>query len=428
VLTESYDRYVAAIDTARDTIHASPFARDVADRELGEQFLRTVVDWSLSMALGLELGYPIMQLLPLPDMRLGYNNPDNLYFVARVSGTGSYRISGLRGTSIGLLLLALHELPGNGAGSGVTTGYLTGDDLEVDADGSYSIHLSAERPAHGTWFPLAPETDNLLVRFTFQDWSRERPGSMNISRLDPPEARPFEMTADDAATILDDAAQSIVLQSAFYREYGTGLSALPANTMLAPREARGEGVHARQWNTSGRFELEPDEALVVTITDAPQARYSDIMLSDPWLNTFEFIAHQVSLNRAQTRADDDGRLRFVVSAQDPGVPNWLDTTGQTHGILFARWQDCSSALTDEHEPELEVVDVGSVRDVLPEATPHVDRDARAQDLADRAQQLRARFVDADPALPEIVHRRDMVEQLLGRTLPVQSIDLDVVDL
>jgi hypothetical protein len=427
VLTESNERYVSAIDTARETIHGSPFARDEADHELGEQFLRTVVDWSLSMALGLELGYPIMQLLPHPDMRLGYNNPDNLYFVARVSGTGSYRISGERGTSVGLLLLALHELPGNGADSGVTTAYLTGDDLAVDATGSYSIELGAAAPARGTWLPLLPETDNLLVRFTFQDWSRERPGSMSIERLDPPEVRPFEMTVDDATVVLDDAARSIVQQATFYREYGTALSGLPANTMLAPREARGAGVHATQWNASGRFELEPDEALIVTIKDAPQARYSDIMLADLWLNTFEFIGHQVSLNHAQTRADDDGRLRFVASAEDPGVPNWLDTTGQRHGVLFARWQDCSAALTDDHQPELEVVDLGSVRDLLPANTPHVDRDARERDLTDRARSLRARFVDADPALPEIVRRRDTVERLLGHRLALQTIDLDDLD-
>ena len=136
VLNESYERYVAAIDTARETIQGSPFARDDADRELGDQFLHTVVDWSVSMALGLELGYPIMQLLPLPDQRLGYNNSDNLYFVARVAGTGTYRITGKRGSSVGLLVLALDELPGNGADSGVTTASLTGDDVEVDADGS----------------------------------------------------------------------------------------------------------------------------------------------------------------------------------------------------------------------------------------------------------------------------------------------------
>src|SRR5206468_1696136 len=110
--------------------------------------------------------------------------------------------------------------------------------------------LSAERRAGGNWLPLVPGTDNLLVRFTFQDWSRERPGSISIERLDGPEGQPsFQMTGERAAAILDDAARSIVLQAKFYRDQGTALTALPPNTMLAPRQARGAGVHATQWNS-----------------------------------------------------------------------------------------------------------------------------------------------------------------------------------
>ena len=60
---------------------------------------------------------------------------------------------------------------------------------------------------------------------------------MSIERLDPADVRPFEMTTEHAAAILDDAARSIVLQARFYCDYGTALSVLPPNTMLAPREA-----------------------------------------------------------------------------------------------------------------------------------------------------------------------------------------------
>jgi hypothetical protein len=42
VVGESYERYVAAIDTARETIQSSSFIRDAADRALGDQFLRAV--------------------------------------------------------------------------------------------------------------------------------------------------------------------------------------------------------------------------------------------------------------------------------------------------------------------------------------------------------------------------------------------------
>ncbi len=125
--------------------------------------------------------------------------------------------------------------------------------------------------------------------------------------------------------------------------------------------------------------------------------------------------------------DADGRLRFVVSARDPGVPNWLDTTGANHGVLFTRWQDCSAALTDEHTPDLQVVALANVRNAVPDDTPLVDREARARHLSERARQLRVRFVDADPALPEIVRRRDELERLIGRRLAVQTINLHVMD-
>jgi hypothetical protein len=421
VLAESYERYLAAIAAARATIEASPFIRDDADRMVAEEFLRIVVNWSLAIALNVDPARPMMQLLPYPDTRLGFNNPDNLYYVARVSDTGSYRISGRRGTSVGFVILAMRELPGNGRGSGATTAFLTQDDLEVAADGSYEIALSREQPTAGNWLALTPGTDNLLVRFTFQDWSRERPGSISIDRIDRAEMPPFEMTTEHAVAILDDAARSMVLQANFYRDQGTALTALPANTMLAPRVASGAGVHATQWNSSGRFDLADDEALIVTLEDAPQARYFDIMLADPWLNTFEFIEHQVSLNRAQATLDADGRLRLVVSARDPQVPNWLDTTGQSHGVLFSRWQDCSVELTAQHTPKVQVVKLVDVRGELPDDTGRVDPEMRARQLADRASMFRARFTGADPSLPEIVARRDSLERLLGRSLPLQTI-------
>ena len=56
VLGESFEGYVAAIETARETIQSSPFIRDDADRALGDQFLRTVVNWS-----GIHLKCPVLR-------------------------------------------------------------------------------------------------------------------------------------------------------------------------------------------------------------------------------------------------------------------------------------------------------------------------------------------------------------------------------
>ena len=35
--------------------------------------------------------------------------------------------------------------------------------------------------------------------------------------------------------------------------------------------------------------------------------------------------------------ESDGSVRLVISATDPGHPNWIDTGGHTIGTMFFRW-------------------------------------------------------------------------------------------
>jgi hypothetical protein len=150
VVQASYERYLAAIDAARTTVQGSPFIRDDADRALGESFLHGITTYALEAALNLPTEQPLMQLLPDPEQRLGFNNPDNLYYVARVSDRETYTITGTRGTSRGFLIQAFaNGLPGNGNDAGATTASFADADLHPAADGSFAITLSGERPAQG---------------------------------------------------------------------------------------------------------------------------------------------------------------------------------------------------------------------------------------------------------------------------------------
>src|SRR5262245_15927400 len=78
VLEASYRRYVAALEGARRTIAGSVGMRDESDRAEAESFLHGVANWAVSAALIMTPEQPVMHLLPHPDARLGYNNPDNL--------------------------------------------------------------------------------------------------------------------------------------------------------------------------------------------------------------------------------------------------------------------------------------------------------------------------------------------------------------
>lgn len=423
----AYDRYLAAIDEARATVQASQFLRDDTDRAAGESFLRGITTYALAAALNRATEQPLMQLLPDPSERLGFNNPDNLYYVTRVSDGDSYSITGTRGTSTGFLIQAFaNGLPGNGDDAGATTAAVGDADLHYAADGSFSITLSAERPAEGDWMPLLPGTDNLLVRFSFLDWESEAPGSISIARIGANGSRPLEITPAVAAAMLDDAATTIPLQAKFYVDQASLLTELGPNALIGPRKAQGQqGTNIQQWNLVGNYDLGDEQALLITIKDVPQAKYGSLLAATPWFDTFEFVHHQVSLNRAQVRVDGDGLIRYVVSARDPGVPNWIDTTGLAHGVLFGRWQEVEGELGPEYAPSLTIHDVSAVRDALPSDTPTVTAEERAADLALREQLLEARFRDSDPTQPEILRRLQAIEQLLGQEIAAPSAEGDL---
>src|SRR3546814_9457088 len=86
----------------------------------------------------------------------------------------------------------------------------------------------------------------------------------------------------------------------------------------------------------------------------PRSTRTDTLL--PYTTLF-----RSSLNDAQARVDKDGLFRAVISAQDPGVPNWLDTAGNASGAVQGRWLDCS----DKPIPDTRVVKVKDIRKYLP---------------------------------------------------------------
>jgi len=421
-VSSAYSRYLAAIEHARDSINSSAGVRpghEVEDRREGALFMQSVINASVTWALLLTPDQPMMSLVPRPSDRLGLDNPDNLYYTARVSDTGAYVISGKRGSARTFLIQALSGLPGLSTDKGRTLSYITGRDLHLLPDGSFRITLSRDKPESGDWLPLRPGVDNLLVRVSYQDWQREqsRPTTISIAPTDGGESWPPKITPALATAMLDDAAVSIEQQAAFYSQAYAGALRMGVNRLVGPKAAGADQAEAsNQWNLLGPFEISGDEAMVVTVKAADNADYHNFEVANPWMNTFEFVHHQSSLNRSQLRVDGDGSIRYVVSPVDPGVPNWIDTTGQTHGWIWSRWQDVDGELGPEFTPSIRIVKLATVRDVLPPDTPVVTPAERRRSLARRAELLRQRFNPADPMQGEMMRRLREIERLVGRPL------------
>jgi hypothetical protein len=83
--------------------------------------------------------------------------------------------------------------------------------------------------------------------------------------------------------------------------------------------------------------------------------------------TTDWYNNHSSLNDSQAKPDKDGVLRIVVSAKDPGVPNWLDIAGYPRGVVQGRWTDCDS----QPVPSVRKVAFSELRSLLPSDTPVV---------------------------------------------------------
>ena len=121
--------------------------------------------------------------------------------------------------------------------------------------------------------------------------------------------------------------------------------------------------------------------LSLIMTDASiRVKDAQLALTDAMGCTLDWANAQTSLNRKQAWIDRDGYLRFVVSGEDPGTPNWLDTMGHKVGVMQLRWTGCAQA------PSLAFrrTNANAVRSMFPADTPTITHDERDAILRERA--------------------------------------------
>jgi len=141
-----------------------------------------------------------------------------------------------------------------------------------------------------------------------------------------------------------------------------------------------------QFYYEGAYDLNPDEALIVESKVPAGCTYWSIILTNDLYETTDWYNNESSLNGSQARVDSDGVVRYVVSAKDPGVPNWLDTAGYPSGAIQGRWNECSATPI----PTLRKVPVTDVRQFLPVDTPKVTPAQREERVRNRRAQVQQR--------------------------------------
>ena len=142
----------------------------------------------------------------------------------------------------------------------------------------------------------------------------------------------------------------------------------------------------------GVFELAPDEALVIENRIPVAPNYIGFQLANLWGESLDYANRLGSLNGHQMHIDGDGVRRLVVAHRDPGVPNWLDTSGHREGFLAPRWA-YSETPAPEDWPSITArkVPFDQIRSHLPASTPRVTPQQRREQIAVRQRHVQRRF-------------------------------------
>lgn len=310
----------------------------------------------------------------VPGAKWGGDNPDNAYRIIPIAADGAYEVHGQR--QVEPSGYVTFQLVANSCTS-VTLASLEQLDMEISPDGRYMLTLDGT-PANGrrNHMTIPPGTLYLFVRDSMTDWGTQAPDALRVHRLNAPSRPP--LSEDELATT---AIRNIV-SDVFYAYYAGRLFFNGPQMMTPPEGAGSVGGLVTQQGSLGHFTLADDEAVVIT-ANAAGATYRNIVLHDLWLRSLENRDHQVSLTNAQMLPDGDGRFTYVIALADPGVHNWLDTTGLHDVLVLHRWQGFPDPRAPSPTIESRKVRLADLEAALPPGVARVTPAERRAQIARR---------------------------------------------
>lgn len=332
----SWDDFCDALKKAGHDIVLAPTApANPLDRAEGWRYLARLTRGALESFLeAADTQAPAFSRAVHETIKMGMDNPDNIYLAAPVNGTYTYRITGTRGS--------VHYL-GFGAQAGGygktasldTAGYLEAGDMVIAADGSFEI-IASSTPQPGNWLKMSPDTRLIQVRQTRLNHKAEIPAQVTIERIDGPN-KPRHISAERMDKALQGAGFFVAGSAGLFAKWAEDFRKHP-NTLprFNPAVALAAGGDPNIAYYHGYFVLADDEALVVELTP-PTCDFWNFQLANYWLESLDYRYFPVHVNKGMAHYNTDGSVRIVVSKTPVNSPNWLDTCGRNEGTMCLRW-------------------------------------------------------------------------------------------
>jgi hypothetical protein len=317
---------------------------------------------------------------------LGQNAPDLFYVTAFLDGKQTYRLTGTYGDCVLILAQVINHLSGHPDSKAIGNYDLSTFDIKPDK--SFEFILSADKH-EGNWMALDRDCPYhfILFRRFMGDWNQTKP-TMKLERIS--EIPDDHYDADE----FDEAAMAARIDRAtdflkylikdfninlyeWYTKIGGGYN----NMAFLPGTITSQVGSPTSNYAMAVFDLAPDEALVIELDQVPDGVYWSLQTGDVWSRSMNFTHRQTSVNMHHAAIDADGGFRAVVAHKDPGVANWLDTTGRAQGTVVFR----NYRATRQPVPSTKKVKFSEISDVLPLETKKISLGERKAALQSRAE-------------------------------------------
>lgn len=387
----AWKSYFDELNRIRDELYRHPYAASIEGRAGADYLIQQIQAAAFNVTFGPNQASPRFfgNLLFDPGV-YSWTSPgaDYLYRKAFVDGRGTYRITGKRRNSALFTFQIMAAYWNEPPEEMRNIGNYAFDSFAVGEDGTFEIIASAE-PHSGNWIKLEESRPNICImtREAFNDWEGEERSDLYIETIISVESSPF-LSEDEYVRRLEGMKRFInyttanfshtLVQNAADRG---GVNSFVVAGLFNPK-LKDTGVNPIAGFDMMKFELEQGQALLIEIESIDSPQWT-LQTSDVWHQNRNFVDHQSSLNGFQAKPDSDGVIRIVLSIEDPGVPNWLDTVGLQNGSIDFRYLLAPSRPV----APCSLLPLAELKDRLPDETPVVTDEMRQDQLGRRRRAI-----------------------------------------
>lgn len=367
---DTFQRLIDRLEVMKQTVIDRTPEGDGIDRAEGfRQIIRMIGSGEPSLADDFDTAHPKIVRAPSVNAKLGMDNPDNPYLiVGPMADKYVYRVFGTVDTRPDDVLQTFFQIRSTTTLGGATP-TVAQNEMAINEDGTYELFLSAEQPEGASnWLPIEGDNVSLLVRHYIDDWVMDREPSLSVEVLSDDWGKPVPLYTPER---FDAQMDDLLFWLTFFDLFNGRFDAIgDGEVNVAEAPFTGPLGNPQITNARIKYQIDEDEAAII---EAPfyEANYTNIQLGAIWWMSLDYASRQTHLSSSMTHVSSDGRIRYVIAQQDPGVANWLDAAGHPFGTAHMRWIQKDIANEDMETPSVTVVKLADLRGELPPDFPEV---------------------------------------------------------